>query len=145
MQDQDLSFKEVNELSENIYNLRVQVKELEAQTTELNKQKSALEQKLIATLDAMGLSKFSSAHGSFSVTDRMSVNVPASPEEKAQFFEWLRTNGLFETYATVHSQSLNSLYRIELEKASDAGVDDFKIPGIGEPKFNKTLSFRAAK
>jgi len=139
------SFKEVNELADRIYDLRVQIKELESRSTELNKEKTSLEQKFIATLEAAGLEGYKGKAGSYSVTTRMSVNVPNAPEDKAAFFTWLTEQGLFETYATVHSQSLNSLYRIEIEKAAESGVDDFKIPGLGEPKFNKTLSFRAAK
>jgi hypothetical protein len=140
-----MELAEISALADKIAEIRSKLDKLESETSLLNKEKYEAEVELISSLEASGLDSFKGSQGNYSVINRMSVKVPASPEEKAEFFNWLREKGLFEAYATVNSQSLNKLYRESIEEAAEQGVADFKIPGIGEPNFSKTLSFRRGK
>lgn len=71
--------------------------------------------------------KYISAFGNIEIRKRKSVRTPKTPEEKKAFFEWLQAKGIFWDYATVNSNSLNSLVKTEVE--ANPGIP---IPGIGE-------------
>ena len=53
--------------------------------------------------------------------------------EGDQFFAYLKDRGLFDSVITVNSQTLNKLYRTELEAAFGRGEIDFQFPGIEPP------------
>jgi hypothetical protein len=72
------------------------------------------------------------------------VKTPKTLEEKAAFFDWLKTkhgeDGFF-TYATINYNSLNSLYNAEL---AESGEEQFTLPGIPAPENEVRLSIRRA-
>ena len=117
----------------------------EAHTSELNKLKGGLEAKCVNYLKALGRDKYQSPHGNVSVTAKWRVNLPATDADKRAFFDWLREKGIFDKYATVNANSLQSLYMGEWDAATRAGVGmEFTLPGIGERKLFEGLSFRKA-
>ena len=74
------------------------------------------------------------------------VTTPKTNEDKAALFKWLKENlgaDGFLAYASVNSQSLNSLYNNMFEESQDKV--NFKIDGVGEPTVRETLSFRRSK
>lgn len=84
--------------------------------------------------------------GTVSKKTSMSVTTPKTNEDKAALFKWLKENlgaDGFLAYASVNSQSLNSLYNTMFEESSDKM--NFKIDGVGEPTERVTLSFRRGK
>lgn len=103
--------------------------------------------KVVATLQAAGKKKYHVDDvGTVSVTEKLKVQVPKSPEDKAALFKWLKesegTEG-FLTYASVNYQSLQSLYNMKFEEAKEQGVaSEFEIPGVGNPTEEYGLSFR---
>ena len=74
------------------------------------------------------------------------MNLPATPEDKENFFSYLKEKGLFESLITVNSNTLNSFYMREWETVKEHGDPEeamnFKIPGIQEPKLHEVISFR---
>jgi len=75
-----------------------------------------------------------------------SVKVPKSPAEKEALFNWIaehKGKDVLDNMISIHSQSLNSFYKSELEIAKEAGNVDFKIPGIDMPEVYWTLGMRA--
>ena len=84
--------------------------------------------------------------GTVSKKTSLVVQTPKTIEDKALLFKWLKDNlGAegFLSYASVNSQSLNSLYNTMFEESSDKMA--FKIDGVGEPTERVTLSFRRGK
>ena len=74
------------------------------------------------------------AHGfNFYKEESMSVKTPKTLEEKEEFFNYLRSQGVFNELVSVNSRTLNSFYKSMAEKAAEDGVLDFKMPGIEEP------------
>ena len=113
----------------------------------LYKQYQELRAKCIATLQQAGKSKyFVDGVGTISVTEKLKIQTIKNPEDKEQFFDWLKSkygNEGYLTYATVNYQSLNSLYNSEFENAKlDGTADNFQIPGVGNPEHEYGLSFR---
>ena len=82
--------------------------------------------------------------GTVTVKEQAKVQTPKLPEEKAEFFKWLKeelgADG-FLTYATVNHNSLNSLYNLKSEEYAERG-ENFTMPGVGAPTTEKILSFR---
>jgi len=106
----------------------------------------ALKAKVQAYMDDAGMEKYHCAsRGLVYTTQRMSVTVPKDDDRRAQFFAYLRDKGVFENLITVNFQTLNALYKAEFEAAVAAGLPDYKMPGIGEPSFAKTLTMRRGK
>lgn len=79
--------------------------------------------------------------GTLSQINRFTVTVPKG-DNKLEFFEYLKVNGTFEDMATVNSMTLNSWFKEKMDEALAEGNIDFKIPGLSDPKMNKTLGFR---
>lgn len=74
--------------------------------------------------------------------DIFSVTMPKDPNSKHEFFEWLRQKGVFENMVTVHSQTLNAMYKAEMDAAKAEGRTDLKIPGLAEPSHTTVLSMK---
>lgn len=103
--------------------------------------------KLITVLQEAGKTKyFVDGVGTVSVTEKLKIKTPKSPEDKEAFFDWLRNKYGQEgylTYATVNYNSLNALYNTEFEQAKlDGTADEFQIAGVGNPEHEYGLSFR---
>lgn len=104
------------------------------------------ERKLLDLLRALEKTSYQSKVGTFSVSHRLSVRIPGTPEARTAFFDYLKNRGLFEQMITVNSATLNSFYKNEFEIAKEQGDGmDFEMPGIGEPSISETISFRKAK
>lgn len=102
-----------------------------------------IEKKILECLEQMGRTSYKGKVGTVSITHRTSFRLPASPEEKEAYFNYLRDKGMYDSMISVNSQKHNSFCKAEMEIAEAEGRGlDFKIPGVLEPTINKTLSFR---
>lgn len=104
-----------------------------------------LDGRILAELEAEDKTSYKSRYGTVVRMRRYTVRVPATMEDKVEFFQWLNTKGreVYWKYATVNSQALNSLYKAEMEVAKEEGNVDFKIPGLGQPELSVTLARRS--
>lgn len=102
---------------------------------------------LISILKAAGKEKYiAEGVGTVSLSERLSVPTPKTPEQKEAFFNWLREEmgqDGYLTYATVNSNSLNSLYRQKVEEYGERG-EVLEIGGIEAPTSYTSLSLRKA-
>jgi len=99
--------------------------------------------KVLWMLQESGQTKFNvPGLGTVSQALKTSVTVPKTFEDKRAMLDWFKEQGdeVFLTYATVNSQSLNSLIKMKCEE--DPG---FTIPGVGEKKQVAELRFRRGK
>lgn len=144
--ESEVTVNELEELCAEIAKQRDVLDVIDAQKKEENKKLIEFENKLLEMFRSLGKSSYPSKVGTLSVTHRMSVKLPANPEDKKAFFTYLKDRGLFEDMVGVHSATLNSFYKAEFEAAKDRGEGlDFALPGINTPTINETVSFRAAK
>ncbi len=64
-------------------------------------------------------------------------------EQRTEFFEYLKKEGLFEDMVTVNSNTYNSFLKEQFALAEKEGRSaEFKIPGVGEPSIFHTLRFK---
>jgi hypothetical protein len=112
--------------------LKENIKKLEAQVSDLNLALKPVVEELNEVMETMDLHRFEGTKGKITRVKIDYVNSPATDEDKAQFFEYLRKENLFDAMASVHYQKLNSFYKDKLEQAIEAG-EELYIPGL-EPK-----------
>lgn len=139
---------EFNKLCEESFDLKRKIEAIEkGELDSLEKQLYAVDNKILAELDAMEVNSFRSSAGLVIKTRRWSWQTPKSREAKEKFFAWLKEKGdeVYYQYMTVNSQSLNSLAKAELEAAKEREDLDFAIPGLPDPTFQDSISRRAAK
>lgn len=122
------------------------IEEQEAQTKVMREQKDKIAAQLMGILKHLGRSSYKCEAGTFTRVEKYRVTIPKTEEEKQAFFKWLEENGKFMQYATVNSNSLNSLYTEEWEAVKESGDPEaalnFRIPGVSEPKLTEHVSFR---
>lgn len=137
----------------NIGELQAEVEELDRLDLEADAKKKAYSEayakaeeqrnKVLWMLQESGQTKFNAQGiGTVSQAIKTSVTVPKSFEDKRAMLDWFKEQGdeVFLTYATVNSQSLNSLIKMKCEEDPS-----FKIPGVGEKKQVAELRFRRGK
>lgn len=133
----------LDQLCKDIFTMQEEIDKANTIVKQMNKNLDQLRFKAVGYLKDLKREDYKSPFGSIRVAQKWRVNMPATEEEKLKFFEYLREKGLFEKYATVHSQSLNAYYMAEWNEAKKRGEGiGFGIPGIGEPKLFEDLGIR---
>ena len=138
---EETSIKEMELLCEEAYQLRHDVDQLEDAAKEKRAQLDELNSKILLLLEAHGKTSWQTPLASFDIRERVSVRTPKTDEEKRQLFEWLQNKGIFWSTVSVNSQTLNGLYKSELESAAHDGRE-FNIPGLQEPEIFKQIIIR---
>lgn len=139
-----LTAKEIDELSASIFNLQDDIKEKEEMVSELKGHLEKMKSKMLAFLQHYKRKNFSSPYGTAYIKEVISANVPKDPEDKTKLFAWLKEREIFDHYATVNHNSLQSLVKEEFAAALER-KEDCKIPGIGEIKIHNVLNLKRSK
>ena len=142
---------EIKELQEKIKKLKEERDQYDAMNNTLKQIGSAcdsLEAEILSYFEENDMSSFRvDGVALISVTEKLSVKTPKTPEEKLAFFNYLKeTKGdeVMLHYQTVNSVSLNSFYKAEMDTKSPEEKLCFNMPGIGAPTLVKKLSVRKA-
>lgn len=141
--------RQTDAISPELKNLAKRVAELKAEITQketdlglVKDEYQKLSGAMLRALDLMDLESIK-AHGYlFYKETKTSVPVPKTLEDKQALFAYLEERGIFLESVSVHSQTLNSLYRTFAEEAAEKGVLDFRMPGVGEPNSFVNLKLR---
>jgi len=129
---------EAAKLQEQISELELKLKPLEAQLTTIKEEI----RDVFALLDIDELS----ANGyKFALKTESSVKVPKTVEEKTEFFQYLEKEGLFYEVVGVNSMTLNKFYKEKAAEALEHGNIDFRLPGIETPKEYNVLKIKKGK
>lgn len=140
-----LTVEEFDDLVKKLKILRESYDQAKKVASDINTECERLENKLLFTLEETNRTNYKSPNGTISIMHKWRVNNPQTDEDKAALFAHLQERGIFERFATVNNNSINSLYMQDWEAARERGEGmEFKMPGIGEAKLNKVLSFRKA-
>lgn len=119
--------------------------DVEAKEKDLAQTKSVMNKLCEQVLQIFEVADLTSicAHGfSFSKKELESVKVPKTKEAKEQLFKFLLDKGIFYDVVSVHSQTLNALFRELSEQAAQSGNADFRLPGIEKPSSFTMLKIR---
>lgn len=138
----ELKVSELDHLVQMIHDKRNQSKEMEAALSIVNTEITALEVRAAQYLNELERDNFRTPFGMITLARRWRVNVPTHDKRKQELFAWLNERGIFEKYATVNSNSLNSLYMAEWKVAQEEGRGmEFVMPGVEAPKLFETVKF----
>lgn len=141
MNDDTIGF--LNDLCEEYKRRSDWAKKLEGDFEEAKKRKEESKRKILAVLNSHSLEKYHHPElGTAYIKKRFTYKVPKDDASRHAFFSFLKEKGLFESMITVHSATLNSFAKTEMEIAADSGATDFKIPGLGDPNYYETLGVR---
>lgn len=142
----DVTLSEFQKLCLEAYAQKEVCDKLKAQTTEENKKLEGMKAKVLAHMELTGLENYKVAgKGTAYIRETSSVKVPETEDRRKAFFDYLLERGIFWESITVHSAKLNSLYESFLAEAIERKDVNFKVPGIEEPKFTKTLVLLGGK
>ena len=115
----DVSLKAINELIEKIKANRDQKEKLDEQLSKLAREKGTLEVKLIEYLKDNGMTSFKGPHGQAIITKRKRVSQPATPEDKAAFFDYLKEVKLYDCIKTFKLAKSYTQIKLETDDVED--------------------------
>lgn len=139
--NEETTIKELELLCEQAYCARVDVDQLEEAVKEKRSKLDELNAKILLLLEAHGKTSWQTPLASFDIRERTSVKTPKTMEDKAALFKWLQEKQIFWETCSVNSQTLNALYKGELEAAAQEGRE-FSVPGIGDPEVFRQIVIR---
>lgn len=137
-----VTLQQLEALVSETYKLQDECDAIETSLKEKQKILNNCKGRLLSIFQEFNKSNYRTHRGLIIRQKRFTVMHPKDPASKKAFFDWLKQKKVFEEVVTVHSQTLNSLYKAEMQAAIDAGQTDFSIPGIEEPKYVETLALR---
>lgn len=136
----EVTVQGLDTLVESIFDLQAEIEQIENQITERNKKLGDM--KILASkyLEELNRDSYKAPRGTLSRREIMRWSLPATPEDKVKFMDWLREKGVYDQLVTVNSNSMNSFVKGEYDAATDAMA--FKPPGLKDPSIFVTLSVR---
>lgn len=141
----DVTLSDLNALGNEIKNIRDDINKHKIAMADLQEFLDQKENEFIQKLKDNGMEKyFIPDVGTAYVSTRFTYKVPKTPEEREAFFSYLKQKGVYNDMVTVHSQTLNSWAKAEIDAAITNGASDFKVPGLGDPSMYETLNIRKA-
>ena len=136
------AMKGLDDKARTIKELRDKVKAIEQTKKDASAELDLKEDEFIKILQESNNDNFSSSVGKLYLSNRTSYKVPADPEAKMMFFDFLKKEGIYDEVISVNSAKLNSLAKEYHEVAAKNNDPFFRVPGLGEPTIMTTLNFR---
>lgn len=127
---ESVTVQKLTEMIELSFSLRKEYDRAKKESDKAYADFQAAQVKAAGLMEALGLQKFHSPSGTFTYVYEETYRVPKSPEQREEFFKFLKEKGVYEQMVSVNSQTLNSFAKIEEKNALDEGNFDFKIPGL---------------
>ena len=114
------------------------VEKLKDELKEANGEFTRLKNEIEKAMEASELEKqHIPGYGTISRVQKLSVKVPATPDEKKALFDWIQsTKGADVLFSlqSINSKTLNAMYKEEMDNAIKEGNTKFHMPGIQPPK-----------
>ena len=127
-----ITIKEFETLCSTAIELKREMDALEDAADEKRKVLAVYQRKIEGYLDHFGKEDWSSPSGDISLRTRTSVKTPKDEESKRALFAWLSEKQIFYETVSINSNTLNALYKSEMEAAAQESRDG-TIPGIEAP------------
>ncbi len=143
----EVTMSELDALGQKIFEQKKLCEEAEHLLNQRKAWLANMQAKMISVLEKFGRSNYSiPGAGMLIKSERLTVTLPKTPEDKQAFYTYLKEKELFEHLVTVNSMTLNAFYKKEFDIAAEEGrAVGFKIPGISDPKTITTLNVRKGK
>lgn len=139
-----VTVQELDQKLQSLRDLAVKKGEFEDELKNINKQIQRLEGQCLQWLTELDREDYESANGKIVVSEKITVRMPEDEAEKQKFWNYLKAEGIFDTFATVQSQSLNKLWRETREEAIAQGADPmlWNLPGLPAPVLDRFAKFK---
>ena len=122
------------------------VEEMKERLSEASKKLEGMKSQVGKMMEALELEKQHVPEcGTIYRQSNFSVKIPKTPEEKRLLFNWInehKGSDVLQNMISIHSATLNSFYKEEMDIALKAGDYAFKVPGIEPPELYYTLGMR---
>lgn len=142
-----MTVEEFDSLVGQIFQVRAEITELNAQASEKEKELFGLKVRAVAALKEFGRKNYQTPKGTITIRNTLQVSLPKTEQDKQLMFEWMKEKGIYEKFATVNYNSLKSLVKAHMEEIEATGGDpilDF-IPGVPAPTLFQDLTFTKGK
>lgn len=137
-----ISIDELRDKARQVLKHRQLLDEMKSQMSEVQEQYEDAKIEFSQMLDRAGMERYDIDGSTISISERTSVRVPADESDRQAFFDYLRSQGIYERMITVNSRTLNSWYRGEEEAKARDGIFDFQVPGINQISTYRELTIR---
>lgn len=136
-----ITMHELDLLGQVIFKQRQVCEEQEKVLTSCKEKLAKMQAEMLSVLEKFGRTNYAiPGQGMLIKSERLTVTLPETPDDKEAFYNYLKEKNLFEDVVTVNYMTLNAFYKKEFEIAAEEGrAVGFKIPGINEPKMFVTL------
>src|SRR3990172_12438785 len=116
-----ITVEELDNLCWKIKDKRAEIDAKKDELSELNGHLEELSITAVAALKELDRKNFQSKHGTITRKEQWYVNMPKDLNAKRELFEYLKERGVFEDFATVNHNTLNSFFTEEWEAAEAKG------------------------
>lgn len=134
----------LTELVERGYGIKKEIEAAEKHSKDLGEKLQSVQNQIMEVMKTQNISSMKHSACTVILNTRFSVKNPATPEDKQEFYNYLKDKKIFEEMVSVNSARLNAWYKDEIEAAKIAGDFDFRIPGLSEPTAFEYVTFRKA-
>lgn len=143
----DVRVQELSGLIEQLAQAESEKDGMEAALKEKNKEIARIESSLRGYLAELQWTEFTAPAGKVSLGETFNIKMPQGEEAKGELFSWMRKQGIYDKYATVHATALKALFKVERELALERGEDPvtFALPGMEPATVYEIVKFKPAK
>lgn len=133
---------DMTEMCRNLIKLTDEKKSIEETLAQKSSEVEAVKYKILDYMKESGTQSIKNDFGTFSAKVQKNVAQPASREEKELLFNYLKDQGIYWEYVSVHSAKLSSWAKAEIEAKESQGILGWVPPGLQAAKEVFTLSVR---
>lgn len=142
-----VTVEELDQLLANLAGLNQEKEDIAEALKEKNKEIFALELSAKNYLIELGRTDYDSPHGKGSLKEDFSVKLPQGPDNKKLLWDYMRAEGVYDAYATIHATAYKSYYKTKRDEAVEKGEDPmtFALPGTDPAAVFEVFKFKAKK
>lgn len=141
-EESPVTLKDLSLLCDEYAKLKTVKSEAEDAVAVISGRIKEIESKILTIMKDSGIPNFKTATATVSVKTNKSIAQPSSMEEKMQFFDYLKEQGIFNEMVKVDSRTLSSWASKEIEAKEKDGIFGWTPPGLKPAKEYQSLSFR---
>lgn len=124
-QEDALTLEQMERLALDAFDLRASIRELEDQTSELNKKLTAIKFRMLQAMDAAGLKKYASTAGNIQRVETMTASLPTNEAAKQEVLRKMTEKygaEFMQAKMTLYAKTIESLVKEEVRNAAEEGT-----------------------
>lgn len=138
----EVTLKKLQEMCKEYREKKEEKKKLEDEAGKLHKEAAGIQAKILQYMEEYGMKSVTGDFGQITRRRNYSVKQPNTPEKREQFFDYLKSQGIFDEMISINSRTLASYVRQEIEAKKEEGDLGFVPPGIDTPEVVETISLK---